>query len=149
MVYEGLKYVLVYLSSTLKFVLGPILGVVYDIPLFLVMVLTVLGMMTTIYIITFFGDYIKKFTSRFFVRKKIFTKRNRRFVRSWNKYGLKGVCLLTPIIFTPPIGGLLVNILGRNKSQIIKWMWISACIWSVVITVFIKYTYKFIDYAAF
>ncbi len=136
-----LKYFSVYFLSGLKFIFGPALGVIaYELPLIPVILLTAFGMMTTIYLFTFFGDEIRAFLQRFRKKKRrVFTKRNRQFVKIWRRFGLKGVCLLTPLILTPPGGGLLINVLGTKKSLILKWMWISALLWSSVITLLAKY----------
>jgi len=142
-----LKYFSVYFLSTLKFVLGPALGIIaYDLPLVAVIILTALGMMTTVYLFTFFHDPIRSFFDRF--RKKdrrIFTKRNRKFVRIWRRFGLKGVCFLTPLILTPPGGAILINVLGSKKSLILKWMWISAIFWSIIICTLASYVDGFRD----
>ena len=136
-----LKYFSVYFLSGLKFVFGPALGVIaYDLPLVPVILLTACGMMTTIYLFTFFGDELRSFLKRFRKKdQKLFTKKSRRFVRIWRRFGLKGVCFLTPLILTPPGGGLLINVLGSKKSLIIKWMWISALFWSTIISLLAKY----------
>lgn len=141
----ALKYFTVYFLSGLKFVFGPTFGVANDLPVPAIIVLTALGMMTTIYLFTFFGDEIHRFFQRFRKTKRIFTKKSRRFVRIWRKFGLKGICLLTPLVLTPPGGGLLVNLLGSKKKQILKWMWISAILWSTVITLIVKYAFWLIE----
>jgi len=102
-------------------------------------------MMTTVYLFTFFGNEIRRFFGRFRKNTKVFTKKNRRFVNIWRKFGLKGVCILTPLILTPPGGALLVNLLGSNKKLILKWMWISALLWSTVISLIVKYAFWLIE----
>jgi len=66
----------------------------------------------------------------------LFTKRNRRFVIFWRKYGLFGVSFLTPLVFSPIIGTLLVNAFGGSKKKIITYMLISAAFWSFLLTKF-------------
>lgn len=141
----ALKYFTVYFLSGLKFVFGPTFGVANNLPVPAIIVLTALGMMTTIYLFTFFGDEIRRFFSRFRKNKKVFSKKSRRFVKIWRKFGLKGVCLLTPLVLTPPGGGLLVNLLGSNKRKILKWMWISAFLWSTIISLVVKYAFWMIE----
>ncbi|WP_420316736.1 hypothetical protein [Ekhidna sp.] len=140
-----LKYFTVYFLSGLKFIFGPTFGVANDLPIIATIILTSLGMMTTIYLFTFFGDEIRKFFSRFRKNKRVFTKRNRRFVMLWKKFGLKGLCILTPLILTPPGGGLLVNLISSKKKLILKWMWISAVLWSTIITLLIKYAFWLVE----
>ncbi|WP_425390121.1 hypothetical protein [Ekhidna sp.] len=141
-----LKYFTVYFLSGLKFVFGPTFGVANGLPTIATIILTSLGMMTTIYLFTFFGDEIRGFFSRFRKKKRrVFTKRNRRFVMLWKKFGLKGICLLTPLILTPPGGGLLINLISSKKNLILKWMWISAILWSVIITLLIKHAFWLVE----
>ena len=116
----ALKYFTVYFLSGLKFVFGPAFGVANDLPITAIIILTALGMMTTVYLFTFFGNEIRRFFGRFRKNTKVFTKKNRRFVNIWRKFGLKGVCILTPLILTPPGGALLVNLLGSNKKLILN-----------------------------
>ncbi len=140
-----LKYLTIYVLSSLKFVFGPAFGIANDLPVAAIIVCTSLGMMTTIYLFTFFGDSIRSFTKRFRKDHRIFTKKSRRFVRLWRKFGLKGMCLLTPLVLTPPGGGLLVNILGSKRKLILKWMWISAISWSIIVTLIFKYAFWLIE----
>lgn len=135
----ALKYFTVYFLSGLKFIFGPTFGVAYELPLIAVILLTSFGMMTTIYLFTFFGDDLRRFFSRFRKNKRVFSKKSRQFVKIWRKFGLKGVCLLTPLVLTPPGGGLLVNLLGSSKQRILKWMWISSLLWSTVLSLMVKY----------
>ncbi|MEO1254612.1 MAG: hypothetical protein AAFY41_06965 [Bacteroidota bacterium] len=137
----ALKYFTVYFLSGLKFVFGPVFGIANNLPIPVIIVLTASGMMTTVYLFTFFGKEIRKFFSRFKRSNRTFTRRSRLFVKIWRRFGLKGVCLLTPLLLTPPGGALLVNLLGTNKQLILKWMWISALIWSTIITLLIKHAF--------
>ncbi len=142
-----LKYFSVYFLSSLKFVFGPALGIIaYDMPVIVVIILTALGMMTTVYIFTFFGDPLRDFFKKFRKKeRKIFTRRNRQLVEVWKRFGVPGVCLLTPLILTPPGGAILINVLGAKKSRIIRWMWFSAVFWSTIICLLASYVEGFRD----
>lgn len=141
----ALKYFTVYILSSLKFIFGPALGVIaYELPMLVSIILTTLGMMTTVYLFTFFGDRIRSFLGKFRgKKKKTFSKTNRWFVSIWRRFGLKGVCFLTPLILTPPGGALLVNIVSNEKTKIIKWMWVSALFWSAILCFLAKYVSGF------
>ncbi len=141
----ALKYFTVYFLSGLKFIFGPAFGVANDVPLLAIIPLTALGMMTTIYLFTFFGRDIRNFVLRFRKNPKVFTKKNRRFVKIWRRYGIEGVCILTPLLLSPPVGGLLANILGTNKRKLLKWMWISAIGSSIILSLIVKYAYWLIE----
>jgi hypothetical protein len=136
-----LKYILVFFASSAKFILGPAIGLSYDISWPIISLLTTGGMMFTVYIVCFFGDPIRALMVRIFgkSKRKVFSKRSRRFVEIWNLYGIWGIALLTPILLSPPGGTFLAIALGGHKPDIIKWMWISSVFFSIVLTLILKY----------
>jgi uncharacterized membrane protein len=146
---ELLKYASVFFLSGIKFIFGPTLGISYGFNVTITSVLTALGMMMTVYLLSYFGDYIHRMTVRILFsrrkKKKIFTPQNRRFVKIWRKYGLKGVAFLTPLILTPIGGTVLANAVGGSrKSEIFRWMWMSAVIWAFITTLAVKYAFDWI-----
>lgn len=137
-----LKYFIVYVLSAVKIIFGPTLGLAYDFSVIETVLLTLGGMMTTIYLFSYFGPQIKRVTDRIFRRKKkrrVFTRKNRQFVKIWRKYGVPGIAFFTPLLLSPPGGAILANALGGKRSEIIKWMWIFGGFWSVVLTLIVKY----------
>ena len=128
------KYLTVLLSSTIKFVGGPIAGLATGLSYVETALFTALGMMTTVLVFTLLGVPLRKFLQRtIWKNKKRFTRRNRRFVYIWKRWGLLGVSFLTPLILTPVGGALLANIFGGSKKQIIMYMMASAFFWGFVI----------------
>ncbi len=145
MMEEILKYLTVYALSGIKFIFGPTLGIAYGFHWVITATLSALGMMTTVYIFTFFGPQLQRFTDRFKKKdRKLFTKKNRRFVKIWRKYGVKGIALVTPVILMPIGGAILVNVLGGKRSKIIFWMWVSAIGHSFVQTFIYQNGFDFI-----
>ena len=131
------KYISVFLASMFKFIGGPAMGMAFGLSYWETVLMTISGMMTSVLIISFFGPGLRKWIDRIFRRnRKLFTKRNRRFVTLWKKYGLFGVSFLTPVVFSPVIGTLLVNAFGGSKKKIITYMLISAVFWAFLITKF-------------
>lgn len=136
------KYLTVFFLSSLKFIFGPTLGNSYGFSVPVTVILTACGMMLPVYLFTYFGEKMRSLMERFKKKdRKKFTKKNRRFVRVWNAYGVKGVALLSPLILTPIGGAILANLFGGHKNDIIKWMWIAAIFWGFVITLIVKYAY--------
>ena len=75
-----LKYIIVFLISMFKFIGGPAFGAAYDLNVPVTALVTVLGMMTTVVIISFFGIRLRQWIqSRFVKQRKVFTKQNRCF----------------------------------------------------------------------
>lgn len=138
---EILKAIPVYFSSMLKFILGPIGGYAAGLNLVTTILTTVFGMMTIVFLFTFFGDWLKANVLSRFKRKnkKPNEKRTNRFANIWKRYGLAGVALLTPIILTPIGGTLLAVSSGSPKDKIIFYMFISAASWSVIFSIAIYF----------
>ena len=135
------KYFSIYLLSTLKFVFGPVIGAASGFNVFITAMLTSLGMMTSVFAFTFFGKRLRGLIQRLFGNKerKVFSERNRRFVKIWQKYGVPGVSFLTPLLLTPIGGAILVNALGAKKKDILVYMSISSLFWGLLLSIFFKY----------
>lgn len=138
---EILKAIPVYFSCMLKFILGPIGGYAAGLNLVTTILTTVFGMMTIVFLFTYFGDWLKANVLSRFRRKdkKPDEAKNTRFNNIWKKYGLAGVALLTPIILTPIGGTLLAVSSGSPKEKIIFYMFISAGGWSVIFSMAIYF----------
>ena len=126
-----MKYIIVYLISMFKFIGGPAFGAAYDLNLIGIVIMTVLGMMTTVVIISFFGIRLRnRMQKKFRPNKRTFSRRNRRIVKIWRGYGEFGVSFFTPVLFSPIIGTLLVTALGGKRNKVLTYMLISAIFWA-------------------
>jgi len=141
------KYVTVYLTSMVKFIAGPTIGAAIGLSFMETFILTVMGMMTTVVIVSFFGAKMKIwYQTRFGKNRKLFTKRNRRFVYIWRTYGILGISFLTPLIFSPPIGALLITSVDDSRKKMFLYMFASAVFWGIAYSKFlhILVNFKFI-----
>lgn len=135
MLQELLKAIPVYFSCMLKFIFGPAGGYAVGLHPVTTILTTVAGMMTVVFTFTFFGNWIRSrpFLSRL-RRPRVNLKHAERFQKIWKQYGLMGVAILTPLLFTPIGGTLLAISSGSSKDKIIFYMFVSASFWSVVIS---------------
>ena len=125
----------IYVLCMFKIIFGPTMGYAAGLSPLLTVLITVAGMMTTVLIFTFFGEIIReKILGRFIKPKKVFTKKNRRFVKIWRKYGELGVAFLTPILLSPPGGSIIAMALGGSRKKTIGYMFLWSVVWSTVIT---------------
>jgi hypothetical protein len=131
---EIFKAVPIYFSCMLKFIFGPVGGYAAGLNLITTILTTVFGMMTVVFLFTFFGNWIRTKVFGRFKKRKINLVRAERLQRIWKRYGLVGVALLTPVVLTPIGGTLLAVSSGSPKDKIIYYMFVSACFWSVVIS---------------
>lgn len=130
---EILKAIPVYLSSMLKFILGPVGGYAAGLSMLTTILATVAGMMTVVLGFAFFGDWIReKVLNRFLKKKNASSERNRKLVTIWRKYGIAGVAALTPIVLTPIGGTLLAISFGTPRDKLIIYMFLSAAVWAVL-----------------
>jgi hypothetical protein len=140
---EFLKYIFVFLTSMLKFVGGPLLGIASGLTFWETAILTSFGMMTSVFIFsTVLGVSFKKWIlSNFYKNRKLFSAKNRKLVKVWRNYGLKGVAFLTPLFFTPIGGTLIAASFGETRKRIFIYMFASSAFWSIVFS-FVLFLFK-------
>lgn len=146
---EVAKYLSVIFASMIKFFGGPLTGLALKITWIETAVCSVIGMMITVALVTFFGDYIQRFFTRIFQRgepkkKKKFTRSNRLAVRVRIRFGLMGISFLTPILFSPIGGAILALAFRYHKKDIMLNMLASACVWGVIQCLFVYYAKDFL-----
>lgn len=122
----------IYILTLFKFIAGPVLGFAAGYSPIEIIFVTVLGMMSSVILFTFLGSKLKKiFQSKFGKPNKIFSKKNRRIVTLWSKYGELGIAFLTPLFLTPVGGTLILVSFGTKKRKIFSYMFLSALIWAI------------------
>jgi hypothetical protein len=137
---EILKSIPVYLSSMLKFILGPIGGYAARLHIITTIMVTITGMMTSVVAFTYFGEWIRtRVLDRLFPNRKKITVQNPKVLAIWKRFGLTGIAALTPLFLTPIGGTILALGSGSSKEKIIIYMFISATAWSVLFTVTIYF----------
>lgn len=118
-----------------KFIFGPTLGYAAGYSLITTVIITISGMMLSVYLFTYLGEFIRnKWLASFFSKRKKFSTKSRQFVKIWKRYGERGVAFLTPLLLTPIGGTLILTGNKTHKGKIISLMWISAVFWSFVIS---------------
>ena len=133
---EIFKYVSVFLLSTVKFFGGPLAGVTMGLSFGATMALTITGMMTSVVIFSGIGNYFSRWyvERRRLKQKPIFSKHSRRIVRIWQRFGMRGIAFLTPLILSPIIGTVVATALGASPRKIILNMLWSAVFWGFTMT---------------
>ncbi len=131
-----LEYIPVFFLSMLKFANGPMIGVAAGLGVIETGVVTFLGSMTIITVLTIIGEPAKEWMANRQKRKdsyKLFNKKRRRSVRVYQKFDIKGIAILTPLFLTP-IGGTIIAIaFGVKKSKILLHMLWTNFVWAFVL----------------
>lgn len=132
------KYLSIVIMSALKFALGPIAAYKFHLSFIETIICTTLGMMISVVVFSILGHKVKIWQEKHFPRKKkLFSPKNRRIVTIWQKFGLTGIAILTPILLTPIGGTLIAAAFGEHAKRIILFMLPSAIAWAIIITIFI------------
>jgi hypothetical protein len=125
------KFFSIWFASQFKFIAGPVLGSAADFSLLEIIAVSVGGMMTSVVFVSYLGDWFKSLFSLKITQKK-FSKRSRRAVRTWQKFGAPGVAALTPIFLTPIGGTIIMTAFNVDKRKVFLYMLISALVWATV-----------------
>ncbi|MFM7850780.1 MAG: hypothetical protein ACKO96_02430 [Flammeovirgaceae bacterium] len=131
---ELAKAIPVFLSSALKFILGPIEGYALGLHPITTCIATIGGMMLSVVAFTFFGEWIRKRIFRTRLANSQKSTSSRKFSGIIKKYGLGGVAFLTPLFLTPIGGTILAVSLGKPRNKILLFMLVSAVCWALVFT---------------
>ncbi|MDD5571917.1 MAG: hypothetical protein PHD97_12275 [Bacteroidales bacterium] len=67
-------------------------------------------------------------------KRRIFNSRNRRFVRIFQKYSYHGLVILTPVLFSIPIGTFLTTKYYAHKRNILIYLSFSVICWALIIS---------------
>jgi hypothetical protein len=129
------KLISIIIASTIKFIGGPLTGAALGVPWVQTALGTALGMMLSVFVVTFAGNAIQAVIDRYRSRKpRRFTTRSRRAVRIWKRFGMAGIAFLTPLILTP-IGGTAIAVSFRvGRLRLLSHMLVSAVFWAVLQT---------------
>jgi uncharacterized membrane protein len=129
-------YFAVMVASSIKFVAGPLTGFGLGLSMLETIICTWVGMMTTVTIMLTMGRFIVQQISRIRVQKpKLFSGRARYAVRIWQRFGIKGIAVMTPLLFTPIGGSLLALSFKVPTLRVLFFMAISGLFFAVVFTI--------------
>ncbi|KEO72879.1 hypothetical protein [Anditalea andensis] len=126
-----LKFLGIYVICLFKFIGGPVLGTAAGYSVFEIVIVTVLGLMSSVIAFTYIGSFLKTTYHHYFQpRRKLFNSKTRKMVHLWQKFGAIGVAAMTPIILSPIGGAILMNAFGVKRKKILLYMLVSGIFWS-------------------
>lgn len=129
-------YFAVMAASSIKFVAGPLTGFGLGLSMLETIVCTWMGMMFTVTVMLTIGRFLVQQIARIRVQKpKLFSGRVRYAVSIWQRFGIKGIAVMTPLLFTPIGGSLLALSFKVPTPRVLFFMAISGIFWSVIFTV--------------
>lgn len=124
---------LVFISGVVELWLAVPTGIALKLNPILIVVVSASSSILAVLIVAFLGDSIRnRFIAwRYGEDKKFET---RRIHDVWNKYGVVGLGLLSPLLFGAPLGTAVGITFGARKDNLILWMSLGIIIWSVGLT---------------
>jgi uncharacterized membrane protein len=129
-------YFAVMAASSIKFVAGPLTGFGLGLSMLETIVCTWMGMMFTVTVMLTIGRFLVQQIARIRIQKpKLFSGRVRYAVSIWQRFGIKGISVMTPLLFTPIGGSLLALSFKVPTPRVLFFMAISGIFWSVIFTV--------------
>ncbi len=150
---ELLEIAGVFMLSALKFGLAGVPSAVFaKWSFFKVLTVTISGGMTGAVVFTFVSEALirsyKKVKQKLIVTKEKhkpkFTFINKLIIKTKNKFGLLGLAILTPSILSIPLGVFLGVRYYKNRKKILTYMFVSICLWAVVLYLFYNNIYRLI-----
>jgi hypothetical protein len=95
-------------------------------------ILSAIGSILAAIIIIFFGTSLRNWLVRRFQHKA--GGRASRMTHIWNKYGIPGLGILSPLITGSPLGAAIGISFGADPRKLFIWMTIGIVFWSAILT---------------
>lgn len=96
---------------------------------------TALGSITTVYVLYYFGENVKKWVLKRWSKDKL-ERRKGRFTRIMDKYGLFGIGIICPGPFGPITSILVGLLIVKQTSRLMPYLVIGIIFWSFTLTWF-------------
>ena len=127
-----LSIITVFGASVIELWLGIPLGFFLNLNPLLIAIIAASGSILSAFLVIILGDNIRtKFIKWRYGEKSI---RKGRIYNIWNKYGIIGLGLLSPLLFGAPLGAAIGVGLGARNDRLLLWMSIGIVIWSILLT---------------
>jgi membrane protein YqaA with SNARE-associated domain len=119
-------------ASIIELWLGIPLGFFLNLNPILIAILSAAGSILSACLVIILGESIRKR----FIKWRYGEQSNKkgRIYDIWNKYGIIGLGLLSPLLFGGPLGAALGIGLGAPRYRLLSWMSIGIVIWSIFLT---------------
>jgi hypothetical protein len=99
----------------------------------LIFTLSSVGSILSVLFVVLAGEKIRELIIRWRYKGK--EPKKGFFSRIWEKYGVIGLGLLSPLLFGAPLGAAVGIALGGGKRWLLLWMSIGIIVWAIGLTV--------------
>ena len=105
---------------------------------------TALGSITTVYILYYFGENVKKWVMKKWSKEKL-DKKKGNFTKIMDKYGVVGLGIICPGPFGPITSILVGLFVVKQTSKLMPYLVIGIVIWSFALTWFAVSGFKMLQ----
>lgn len=126
------KYISVFLIGILELWGAIPTGLALKLNPLYVATVSAVGAITSALLVLIIGEPLRKWIMS--LKKTNLDKTNGKLKRIWEKYGIIGLCLISPLLLGAHLGAAIGLTLGGKKAMIALWMTISCLIWSSIFT---------------
>jgi hypothetical protein len=119
-------------ASILELWLGIPLGFFLNLNPVLIVIISSAGSILSVYLVIMLGEGIRKWFIKWRYGDQSIKKG--RIHDIWDKYGIIGLGLLSPLLFGAPLGAALGIGIGASRYRLLFWMSIGIVIWSIFLT---------------
>ncbi|HOI40756.1 MAG TPA: small multi-drug export protein [Methanobacterium sp.] len=125
--------IIIFAASMVELWMGIPLGLVLDVNPILIAITAALGAILSAFIVITIGDNLRNRLIKWKYKDEQELEKSRLY-EIWNKYGVIGLGLLSPLLFGAPLGAAVGVALGAGKERLLIWMSIGILVWSIGLT---------------
>lgn len=126
--------IIVFCAAVLELWLAIPLGLIMDLNPVIIVIVSSLGAIFAAVLVTIPGEFVRNRLLKWKYGDEDALKKSRLY-EVWNKYGVAGLGILSPLILGAPLGAAMGIALGAEKNRLILWMSIGIVLWSVGLTI--------------
>ncbi|KHF41564.1 small multi-drug export protein [Halalkalibacter okhensis] len=138
-----LQYVFIFFVSMVPFLevflTVPMAIIVFNFPPIAVLIVAIFGNAMSVLLFILFGAEMSKFFSIIYnkLRKKAQKPKeiNPRIKRTFERFGVIGVCFMSSILVSSQIGAFSMTTLGAKRSQIFIWTNLGVCALAITMAI--------------
>lgn len=126
--------IIIFAASAVELWLAIPLGLVMGVNPLIITIISSAGAIMAAIVVTILGENLRTRLLKWKYGDESDLQETRLY-KVWNKYGVIGLGLLSPLIFGAPLGAAVGIGLGAQKNSLILWMSMGIILWSAGLTV--------------
>jgi membrane protein DedA with SNARE-associated domain len=110
------------------------LGLALKLNPILIILLSITGGISGLFVVVFFGDKIRNKIIKIHGHENKEKKKETLIQKIWNKYGVIGLGIFSPLLTGAPFGAAIGITFGAKPSHLFFWTCTGIIIWSTILT---------------